>query len=98
MIMTAHTIQAILREHKTALRTRYGIKSIGLFGSYVRNESSPESDADILVEFERPIDYFDFLDLEERLQALLGIPVDLVEKESLKPYISRRVLSEVVTI
>jgi predicted nucleotidyltransferase len=92
-------ICAILREHQPMLHKRYGVRSIGIFGSWVRGTQRKKSDIDILVEIEdETITLFQFAELREYLQDLLGIRVDLVEKNSLKPRISHHVLQEVVTI
>ena len=91
-------IKLTLAQHKTALRKKYKVKSIGVFGSYVRGEQRSRSDLDVLVEFEEPIGLFEFMDLELYLSSLLGVKVDLVEKQTLKPRIGKHVLSEVVNI
>ncbi|MEK7992492.1 MAG: nucleotidyltransferase domain-containing protein, partial [Planctomycetota bacterium] len=65
------------------------------FGSYVRNEQAEDSDLDVLVDFAAPIGLFEFIDLEEELSELLCARVDLVSRNALKPYIGRRILSEV---
>ena len=51
---TLEEIKKILREHKEELKRRFGVKEIGIFGSYVRNEQTEVSDIDILVDFEKP--------------------------------------------
>jgi len=96
--MTIDKIIKILKEHERELKEKYGVKSIGVFGSYVRGEQKQTSDLDILVEFEKPIDFFEFLELEEYLESLLGIKVDLVLKKTLKPGIAKAVLKEVVYV
>ncbi len=73
----------------------YGVSEIGIFGSHVRGESSADSDIDILVEFDRPIGFFKFLEFEERLSKWLGTKVDLVTKNALKPHIGQNILNEV---
>jgi len=94
--LTLDEILDILRKHKEELRRMYCVKEIGIFGSYVREEARPDSDVDILVEFERPIGFFKFLELEEYLTKLIGVKVDLVSKKALKPYIGRQILKEIV--
>jgi predicted nucleotidyltransferase len=89
---------SILREHMPELRKRYGVRSLGVFGSYVRGEETPRSDLDILVEFAHVPDLFKFMDLEDRLRALLGVKVELVSHKALKGSIGRRILSEVVSL
>lgn len=87
---------AVLREQMPELRRRYGVRYLGIFGSWVRREQTKASDLDLLVEFDdRPLSLFDFISLENHLGDLLGIKVDLVEKNVLKPYIGRHILREV---
>ncbi len=80
------------------LRKRYGVRSLGVFGSYVRGEETPRSDLDILVEFSQAPDLFKFMDLEDHLRALLSVKVELVSRKALKGSIGRRILSEVVSL
>jgi len=77
------------------LEDRYNVKYIGLFGSYVRGEQTAESDLDILVEFSKTPTLFQFINLENYLSDTLGIKVDLVMKDSLKPNIGKYILNEV---
>jgi len=77
------------------LRQQYGVKDLWLFGSYVRAEQNEVSDLDVLVSFENPtLSLIEFIQLEQKLSELLGVRVDLVEKETLKPGIGQRVLQE----
>lgn len=88
-----------LRAHVPELRERYGVRTMGVFGSYVRGKARRGSDLDILVEFdERPLTLIQFIELERYLSDLLGVKVDLVEKSALKPAIGRRVAEEVLPI
>ncbi len=81
------------------LRARYGVRSLGVFGSYVRGEQEPGSDLDLLVEFDdRPLSLFDFVRLENEVSDALNLKVDLVEKRALKPYIGQRILAEVIAV
>ena len=91
-------IKRIIEEHKDELRKNYMVKEIGIFGSFVRGEAKENSDVDILVEFEKPIGFFKFLELEEYLSKLIGKNVDLVSKKALKPYIGKHILKEVVPL
>jgi hypothetical protein len=72
---------------------KYKVKSIALFGSYVRNEQRPDSDIDLLVEFEEPT-YDNFIHLVFTLEDLLKKEVTLVPKDSLSPYIEPYVEKE----
>lgn len=88
-------IKEILKGFKPILRERFKVKQIGIFGSYVRGEESEESDVDILVEFSEPIGW-EFIDLMEFLEKILGRKVDLVTVRALKPQIKDKILKEVV--
>jgi hypothetical protein len=87
-----------LRQELPRLRQEYAVRSLGLFGSYVRGEQRRGSDLDVLVEFSEVPGMLRFLDLERDLSRLLGISVDLVQKEALKPAIGRRIKEEVLPI
>lgn len=91
-------LKKILRGHREEMSRDYGVAAIGIFGSYVRGEATAESDIDILVEFDKPIGFFRFLELEEKLSGWLGAPVDLVTKAALKPNIGRHILEEVAML
>jgi len=92
----------ILKEHKEELKERYGIKGIGVFGSYVRGEykGKRKRDLDILVEFEEDtdVDLLKFVNMENYLSELIGVKVDLVERSGLKPRIGKHILKEVIPI
>ena len=95
---TREKILKTLRAIKPELAIRYKVKEVGLWGSFVRGDQAESSDVDILVEFDSPIGFFKFLELEEFLGERLGRKVDLVSKKALKPRIGRRILQEVVTV
>ena len=95
---TLNEIKSILEKHKDELREKYGVKEIGVFGSYIRGEQKRRSDVDILVEFDEAPNMFEFIDLKEYLAHKLGTEVDLVMKSALKPTIGKYILEEVVMI
>ena len=81
------------------LSRRYRVKSLGVFGSYVRGEADEESDIDLLVDLEdESLTLLQFIALENHLSDLLGVKVDLVEKNALKPAIGRHILEEVQAV
>jgi predicted nucleotidyltransferase len=80
---SVETIISRLIEHKKRLSLRYGLSNIAVFGSYARNQQTPESDVDILVEFNKPIGA-EFIDLADELEKILALKVDLVSKRGLK--------------
>ena len=88
-------IKDMLQKHKDEFKEQYGLKEIGIFGSYVRGEQNVKSDIDILVELEKPIGFVRFFKLECALSQLLGAPVEIVTKKALKPNIGKRILQEV---
>lgn len=91
-------IKRILSEQRETLKREYNVKTIGVFGSYVRGKQKKKSDIDILVEYSVSPDFFEYLDLEEYLSGLVNTKVDLVMKDALKPYIGKHILEEVVYI
>jgi predicted nucleotidyltransferase len=93
---TRDEIRQTLRQHLSELAQRYGVVSLRLFGSYVRGEQRPGSDVDLLVEIDNPqLTLLQFVELRDYLSALLGVRVDLVEKETLKPTLGAQILREV---
>ena len=87
-----------LRRELPRLRDRYQIESLALFGSRVRGEESADSDLDVMVVFVEAPGLLKFLELESHLSDLLGVRVDLVMKDALKPRVSDRVLREAVAV
>lgn len=89
-------IKRILRRHLPELRERYAVRSLGIFGSYVRGEQQKKSDLDVLVEVDdSALTLLKFIELENTLSDLVNIKVDLVDKAGLKPGIGQRILAEV---
>lgn len=72
------------------------VKALFLFGSVARDEATPESDVDFLVEFDRPVGLFTLLKLKSYLEDLLGRPVDLGTPNSLRPHLRETVLQEAI--
>lgn len=91
---------ATLRKRLPDLRARHGVRSLSVFGSFVRVDQRRGSDLDILVEFEpgRTVTLLDFVRLEHELSDLLGVKVDLVERAGLKPAAQVRILREAEVI
>lgn len=87
-----------LRQHLPDLSKKYSISYLGIFGSYVRGEQKEDSDLDVLVEFSNTPDLFEFIGLKQELSDMLGVKVDLVMKNALKPTIGERILEEVVQV
>lgn len=90
----AERLRALLPD----LRQRYGLGSVALFGSYVRNEQRPDSDLDVLVRFTKPLSLFDLMDLENELVEFLGVKVDIANRDRLRVRIDRYILQEALPL
>ena len=88
----------ILKQHLPILAERYKVKYLGVFGSYIRNEQKSTSDLDLLVEFYETPSLFQYIRFEHYLSDLLGVKVDLVMRDALKPAIGKHILKEVVQV
>ena len=90
----------VLSEHKAELRKKFGVKSIAVFGSTARDEVTPQSDIDVLVEFDTIAapSLLDFIHLKHFLTDALNSNVDLVEKNSLIPELRDAILAESVYV
>jgi uncharacterized protein len=97
-MQTLDKLKNILALHKDELKEKYKVREIGIFGSYVRAEQKKKSDVDVLVTFYETIDLFSFVELENYLSDILGIKVDLVMKDGIKPRLKERILSEAVYV
>ena len=85
-------VVARLRAHEPEIAA-FGVRRLGLFGSFVRDEAGPDSDVDLLVEFEAGRKSFDsFMQLSHLLEAVLHRPIELVTVEALSPHIGPAIL------
>lgn len=91
-------VKKIITKNKRFLNETYHVSVIGVFGSYAEGTPGIKSDIDILVEFSQPVNFFEFIRLENSLTTLLGVKVDLVTKKALKPLIKDKILNEAVYI
>jgi predicted nucleotidyltransferase len=93
-VATKEELLELLKKHESEIRA-FGVERVGLFGSFVRNEPTPQSDVDILVEFVPGQKTFNnFMELGFFLEELFGRKVDLLTPESLSPYIGPYILKE----
>ncbi|MCM3669007.1 nucleotidyltransferase family protein [Mesobacillus maritimus] len=95
--MNRKFIEEQLLAVKGILQRKYGIKKLGIFGSFSRNQQTETSDLDILVEFEKEVG-LEFLEIKFFLEDLLGIKVDLATEAMLKPTIREQVINEIIYI
>lgn len=91
--MTKKEIKKIISQNREDL-IKFKVKSISLFGSYVRNEQKEDSDIDFLVEFEQGTTLFDIVDLQDFLSELFGKNVQVVSRRGLNKYIGPYILKE----
>lgn len=84
-------------EYNKPKLTRFGVKNVGLFGSYIRNEQSNASDIDLLIDFEAGKENFDnFMAVYDFFEAIFeNEKVEVVTKNGLSPYIGPQILKEV---
>lgn len=83
-MMTLKTIQLRLKKYKSRLASRYRVKSLAVFGSFAYGHPTAQSDIDILVDFKRTPDLFEFIEVETYLEKILGRKVDLVRSQMLR--------------
>ena len=94
-IQTKNNILTLIQAHQDEIKT-FGVKKLGLFGSFSHSQQHSESDIDLLVEFEPGQKTFDnFIQLSFLLEDILEHPVELVTVESLSPYIAPYITQEV---
>ncbi len=94
-MLTSKQIMKTLNIHRKEIQ-RFGVKRIGLFGSFQTNKQHKESDIDILVEFSKGKKTFDnYMDLKFFLEKSFDRPVDLVIKEAVKQDLKPRILKSV---
>ncbi len=92
--LVGHEVLDLFSEERERLRS-LGVRRIGLFGSVLRGDIRPDSDVDVLVEFDPARKSFDALvELASYLETLLGREVELVTTEGLSPYIGPKILEE----
>jgi predicted nucleotidyltransferase len=100
LMKSLQQIKGQIASLKLVLNERFAVKTIELFGSYVRGEQTEKSDLDILVTFQEPndVDLFKFIELRLFLKDQLGVEVDLIERDAVKSRIKTRVFEEAVSV
>jgi len=94
-IKTKENVLELIRSNQDKIRS-YGVRKLGLFGSFVRGEQKPESDIDLLVEFQQDKKSFDnFIQLAFFLEEILESRVELITIDALSPYIGPHIIKEV---
>lgn len=91
---TRQTVEAVLRDNRERLSADYGVKRLGLFGSYAKDHATANSDVDLIVEFEKPLG-LKFIEFAEDLEHLLQRRVDILTPEGLKGIRLRHVAQDI---
>ena len=99
-MLTQTQILNYLSANKQQISQKYHLKKLGIFGSYARNEQTPESDLDLLVEFEdNTPDLFDKEEfLREEMQSIFNINVDICRERYIKPVFRQYILTDAIYV
>jgi len=92
--MNKSTIKSLLIENKKLLKD-FGVRKIGLFGSYLHQAESDDSDIDLLVDADDNMSLLRFSDLQIKLSEIFGHKIDLVSVNGISKYIKPTVMREV---
>ncbi len=94
---TKDEILSLLSDNKAALKAKYPLRKMAIFGSFSRGDQTRQSDVDILVDVDPSIG-LEFVSLAEQIEKLLGLKVDLVSLRALKPSKLRHIEPELVYV
>jgi len=94
------SLDQVRRQRDAILRlaSKYGIRKVRLFGSVARGEAGPQSDVDVLVDFEPGRSLLDQVGFEQDLETLLGCRVEVVAEGGISPYLEPRILQEALPL
>jgi len=90
-------IKETLEKHRQILEEKYKVKNLAIFGSYARAEQTEESDLDLLVEFKEPVGFL-FIHFADYLEELLGVKVDLITPDAIKPNRRKYIMQDLVNV
>ena len=90
-------LRETIKRHRHELEQKYKVKTIAIFGSYARGEETEESDVDILVEFEEPVGLL-FVHLADYLEEILGLKVDLLTPDAIKPNRKKYIMEDLTYV
>lgn len=97
-IYSVDEIKTKIKENEEFLKEKYHVRRFLLFGSYAKGVQTVNSDIDLLVDFQKIIDMFELLELQEYLQKLFGKKVDLGTKKGLKSFVKKSILKEAIVL
>jgi hypothetical protein len=96
--VTKESVLDYIAKHKGELRQRFGVKAIGLFGSFARGDASDGSDIDVVVELERP-DLFDLIGVKQTLEEAFGRKVEVIRlRETMNVSLKHRIQRDAVYV
>lgn len=95
--MSRAEIISLIQQHRPNL-SKFGVKSLAIFGSYARGEENANSDIDILVEFEGKVTFNGFMDTKFYLEDLLSTKVDLALPQTLKPRLKEHIMKDLIYV
>ena len=87
-----------LEQQATALRSRFRVRQLSLFGSHARDDARESSDVDVLVEFEGAATFDGYMELKFFLEDLLGSPVDLVTSKAVRPELRSHIEKDAIRV
>ncbi len=95
---TKKELENRLAAHRHELQ-EMGVSSLAVFGSVARNESTQQSDIDLLVDFDRDVSLFHLFEIQHRLEEIIGVPkIDLIQRGAIHPALREQILSEAVNV
>lgn len=83
-----------IKQAVAEIAPRYPIKTVEVFGSYARGDQHPDSDVDLVVDFNETIDYVDYFNLQEELENILQTSVDVVSSKYIHPLLAQQIMQE----
>ena len=96
--MNKHAALTRLKDSAKEIRQRFSVKSLSIFGSIARDETTDNSDVDVLVVFDQKASFDVFMDLKFYLEELLGTGVDLVTDKALRPQVRKAIEQELINV
>ena len=97
-LLTRKELENKLSAHRHELK-KMGVVSLAVFGSVARDESTQQSDIDLLVDFDREVGLFYLFEIQHKLEDIIGVPkIDLIQRGAIHPALRDRILSEAVNV
>ena len=97
-LLTRKELENKLSAHRHELK-KMGVVSLAVFGSVARDESTQQSDIDLLVDFDREVGLFYLFEIQHKLEDIIGVPkIDLIQRGAIHPALRDRILSEAINV